>query len=416
MTTTRHLAVAGIASAALILSVAAGCGSTPTQQAGTSNNPGPVGAGHRGAAQPSPSATPTAPPVRFEANVDDGAKQVQVDTLVAVKAKQGTLSKVKVSYSWTDSRGATKTGDLSGTLDQSKTSWKATERLEPSGDYTVRMTGKNASGETRTDRSSFTTQALSLSQQTYASLTPLDGSKVGVGMPAVVKFDVPVTDRASIEKNLHVTSSPAQAGSWHWYGNREVHWRPKTYWKPGSKVSVQADINGVSAGNGIYGQKSASTHFSVGRSMVVTVNLKSDVATVAKDGKKVRTIGVSGGKSGWQTRSGVKLIMSKEYNKKMTNEMIGAKEHYDLTVAYAMRITNSGEFLHSAPWNAAAFGRRNASHGCVGMSTADADWLMRNSMIGDPVVTTGSDRGIEPGNGFSDWNASFKEYAKGSAL
>ena len=416
MTTTRHLAVAGIAGAALILSVAAGCGSTPTQQAGTLNKGGPAGSSHRAAGQTSPSATPTTAPVQLTANVDDGAKQVKVDTLVGVKASAGTLSKVNVSYSWTDSRGATKKGDLSGTLNKSKTSWKATERLEPSGDYTVRMTGTNAAGETRTDRTSFTTQALSLSQQTYASLTPLDGSEVGVGMPAVVHFDVPVTDRASIEKNLHVTSSPAQAGSWHWYGNREVHWRPQTYWKPGSKVSVQADINGVSAGNGIYGQKSASTHFTVGRSMIVKVNLASDVATVSRDGKKVRTILVSGGKSGWRTRSGVKLIMSKEYDKKMTNEMIGAKEPYDLTVAYAMRITNSGEFLHSAPWNAAVFGRRNASHGCVGMSTSNAAWLIHNSMIGDPVVTTGSDRGIEPGNGFSDWNASFKEYAKGSAL
>ena len=86
--------------------------------------------------------------------------------------------------------------------------------------------------------------------------------------------------------------------------------------------------------------------------MVIKINLGSDTAHVYKNGKKVRTIYVSGGKAGWQTRSGTKLIMSHEYNKKMTNEMIGAAEHYDLTIAYAMRITNSGEFLHSAPWNA----------------------------------------------------------------
>ena len=83
----------------------------------------------------------------------------------------------------------------------------------------------------------------------------------------------------------------------------------------------------------------------------------------------------------------------------MTNEMIGAKEDYSLTAAYALRITNSGEFLHSAPWNAGYFGRTNASHGCTGMSTANASWLIENTLIGDPVVTTGSSRHMELDNG-----------------
>lgn len=73
-------------------------------------------------------------------------------------------------------------------------------------------------------------------------------------MPAVVRFDTPVTDRKSFEKNLHVTTVPKQTGSWHWYSNQEVHWRPKSYWKPGTKVSVEADVNGVPAGNGNYGR------------------------------------------------------------------------------------------------------------------------------------------------------------------
>ena len=108
--------------------------------------------------------------------------------------------------------------------------------------------------------------------------------------------------------------------------------------------------------------------------------------------------------------------MAKEYNKKMTNEMIGAKEDYSLTAQYALRITNSGEFIHSAPWNATHFGRRNASHGCTGMSNANAAWMYNNTLIGDPVVTTGSSRRVEDGNGYSDWNLSFAQYKKGSAL
>jgi lipoprotein-anchoring transpeptidase ErfK/SrfK len=154
----------------------------------------------------------------------------------------------------------------------------------------------------------------------------------------------------------------------------------------------------------------------VGRKFLIKVNLKSDYATVYKNDKKVRSIPVTGGKAGWTTRSGTKLIMAKEYNKVMTNEQIGAEEDYELTAAYAMRLTNSGEFLHSAPWSAASHGRANVSHGCVGMSVANSRYLIENTLIGDPVVTTGSSKGIEPGNGYSDWNASWNEYKKGSAL
>lgn len=415
MPTRRHRAAcSGLASAVLLLSAAAGCGTTPDREAGETVSEPTLGSSQSSSTS-SPSATPSAAPVVLKANVDDGEKKVEVDTLVSVKASEGTLSKVKVSYSYTE-KGETKKGELDGDLNKARTQWKASERLEPSGTYKINMTGKNAAGESATSTSSFSTQSLALSQQTFPELYPLKDSKVGVGMPAVIRFDVPVKDKASIEKHLEIKTTPVQKGSWHWYGDREVHWRPKSYWKPGTKVQVKADINGVSAGGGVYGQKAASTNFTVGRSFVVKVNLKSHSLSAYRDGKKVRSFPITGGKPGWQTRSGTKLIMAKEYNKVMTNEMIGAKESYRLTAAYAMRITNSGEFLHSAPWSVGSQGVANVSHGCTGMSVGNSRWLIENTLVGDPVVTTGSNRGIESGNGFSDWNASFKEYAKGSAL
>ena len=54
--------------------------------------------------------------------------------------------------------------------------------------------------------------ALTLDQQTYPSIAPLSGQTVGIGMPVIVGFDVPVTDRASIEKHLHVVSQPCPEG------------------------------------------------------------------------------------------------------------------------------------------------------------------------------------------------------------
>jgi lipoprotein-anchoring transpeptidase ErfK/SrfK len=414
MPTRRHLAAGGLVSAALLLAVSAGCGTVPDASGSTGETPAP-GTSQQ-SSTPAPAPSPTAAAVKLTSNVDDGADGVKVSTLVTAKASAGKLSKVELSYKYTDTKGKSQKGTLKGSMNKAKTAWTAGDRLEPSGSYKLTMTGKSTAGATSTEKTSFKTQTLALSNQVFPEIYPLDGSKVGVGMPAIVRFDTPVGDKKSIEKNLHVTTVPKQTGSWHWYGNQEVHWRPKSYWKPGTKVTVDADINGVSAGDGKYGQTSSKTKFSVGREFVIKVNLKTDYATVYKNGKKVRSIPVTGGKPGWQTRSGTKLIMAKEYNKVMTNEMIGAKEKYSLKAAYAMRLTNSGEFLHSAPWSVGSQGRANVSHGCVGMSVANSRYLIENTLIGDPVVTTGNNKGIEAGNGYSDWNASFKEYKKGSAL
>ncbi len=408
---TRALALTVAAGALVMSSVLAGCGTPPAgedpasqQSSGTSSS------------APTPTPTPTIDPVRLDSNVKDGAKKVTVDTIVKVKAGNGTLTKVKLAYKYTGRDGSTKKGTVAGKVSKDKTAWAASDRLEPSAKYTLTMTGRNRTAQAATATTRFTTQQLTLAQQTFPQLYPLKGSRVGVGMPAVINFDVPVKNKAEIERHLTVVTAPKQAGSWRWFSDREVRYRPKKYWKPGTKVTVVADVNGVNAGGGIYGQTSAKTSFTVGRSMIVKVNLSSDVATVYRNGKAVRRIYVSAGKPGWQTRSGVKLIMAKEWNKKMTNEMIGAKEDYSLTAKYALRITNSGEFLHSAPWNAAHFGRRNASHGCTGMSNADAGWLINNTLIGDPVVTTGTSRRMELWNGYGDWNLSYAQYKKGSAL
>jgi lipoprotein-anchoring transpeptidase ErfK/SrfK len=404
--------LAGAAGVVVLATILAACGGTTTKQsAGTGSQP-------EASASTQPSVPPAEKPnpVTFKPNVKDGASNVKVDTLITVSADWGTLTKVKLTYTNKDRQGRTQHGTVAGKISQDHTQWTASGRLEPAAAYKLTSVGKNHVNQPNTDTTTFRTQKLRLDQQTYPTLYPLKGWHVGVGMPVVLTFDVPVRNKREFEKNLHVKSSPAQAGTWHWYSSKEARYRPKNYWKPGTKVSVIANLNGLYAGGGIYGQNSAKTHFTVGRSQVTKINLSSDVARVYRNGKLARRIYVSGGKPGWQTRSGTKLIMDKLYVTKMTNQMIGAREHYSLRVKYAMRITISGEFLHAAPWNAGNFGRRNASHGCVGMSTGDAAWLFNRSLIGDPVVTTGSSRGIEYGNGYSDWNMSYAEYKKGSAL
>jgi lipoprotein-anchoring transpeptidase ErfK/SrfK len=92
-------------------------------------------------------------------------------------------------------------------------------------------------------------------------------------------------------------------------------------------------------------------------------------------------------------------------------------DYYDIEdVKWAMRVTNSGEFLHAAPWSAASHGRANVSHGCTGMSTANASWLYQNSRRGDVVKFINSPRGMEDQNGWTDWNVSWDDWKAGSAL
>ena len=57
-----------------------------------------------------------------------------------------------------------------------------------------------------------------------------------------------------------------------------------------------------------------------------------------------------------------------------------------------MRVTYSGEFIHAAPWSVGSQGYANVSHGCTGMSTANADWLYHMTVRGDVVEYVGTDR------------------------
>lgn len=362
---------------------------------------------------PSAAGSPTAaPPARVRVNVRADATDVPVDRVVAVSARDGRLSAVKV---------VSESGEIAGELSSDAATWTASERLEPGTSYLLRARARSADGQVTRRSTRFTTRDLSLDEQTYASVAPLDGETVGVGMPVVVSFDVPVTDRASIEEHLHVTSSPVQRGSWHWLSDREVHWRPRTFWRAGTEVTVEVDINSVAAGGGVYGQESRRVRFDVGDAHVYRVNAKTHRMKVLSNGKLLRTLPITLGKAGFTTRSGTKVIMEKFETRRMNSETVGiaagSAEAYDIDdVRWAMRLTHSGEFIHAAPWSVDSQGRANVSHGCTGMSTADAGWLYAMSRRGDVVEYVGTDRPMTLENGYGDWNASFAEYRRGSAL
>jgi len=400
-------AVAGAAAALVTLS-ACGIGSgMPGDKAGAAT--GPTQAAGAGAS--SPSATPT-PTVVLSTNVRPGASDVAVDKVLTAKASDGKVTAVSV---------VSKAGKVAGTLSADGSSWHADGLLEPGSTYTMKVAGVGSDGLKDTSTTRFKTQPLTLDQQTFPSVYPLPGQTVGVGMPVIVKFDVAVTDKANFEKHMHVVTEPAQQGSWYWISDHEAHWRPKTFWKPGTKVAVHLDLNSVPAGNGIYGQESRDADFTVGASHIYKVDMRTDEMKVYSNGTLLRTIPVTTGKPGFTTRSGIKVIIEKSADQPMNSETIGIGKnnpnYYDLSdVKWAMRLTNSGEFIHAAPWSVYAQGHENVSHGCTGMSTANADWLYHMTLPGDVVIETGTSRPMEFTNGYGDWNKSWQEYRAGSAL
>jgi lipoprotein-anchoring transpeptidase ErfK/SrfK len=369
--------------------------------------PGPEGTTSEVSSTP----TPRPDPVRVTSNLRDGAAVPVVKT-VQVAAEGGSLTKVRVE---------SPAGPLSGELSGDGTRWTADGRLEPGTDYVVRAVAERSDGKRVTRTSRFHTEDLTLAEQTYASVSPLQGETVGVGMPVIVTFDVPVTDKASMEKNMHVASTPAQPGAWHWLSDYEAHWRPKSYWKAGTDVSVDLDINSVDAGAGIYGQENRSVDFSVGDANVYKVDAQTHQMQVFSNGELLRTIPITTGKAGFTTRSGTKVIVEKFAEKRMNSETVGIgqddPEYYNIgNVQYAMRLTYSGEFIHAAPWSVGSQGNANVSHGCTGMSTENAAWLYDMTRRGDVVEYTGTDRPMTLDNGYGDWNVDFATWKQGSAL
>ena len=358
--------------------------------------------------------TPDKPkdPITLSANVAQKATGVRVDTIVAVKAAHGSITSAALASD--DGKSKVK-GRVAGD------SWLASERLEPATAYTLQVKGTGEDGKPKRIIRHFTTQPLTLAQQTYPSVAPLQGETVGVGMPVIVTFDVPVRNRALFERNMSVQSSPAVEGSWTWFSDREAHFRPRTFWPAHAKITINLRLNALPAGGGIYGQQDQLIDFRTGSKRVSVVDVAKHQLKYTVDGKVEKTIPVTTGDNGHRTREGTKVIMEKFSSIDMDAATTGVDSedpgYYNISdVRWAMRLTNSGEFLHAAPWSVGSQGRANVSHGCTGMSTANASWLYHHSRRGDVVRYIHSPRPLEARNGWTDWNVSWSAWLRGSAL
>ena len=400
----RMAAVALIAGTVLLSS---GCGKgdkAPSWQGGT---PTAAGAGSSAAQSPSPAPTPATVAV-----VSPAADATGVVAVTDVKYTSEDPENTTVTVAAPDGT------EVKGTLDKDSKVWKPESALKWNTKYTVTVHGTESGDKGGSTSSTFTTMAKPTKLVRVSSFLG-DRQVVGVAMPLIMKFGraIPTKYRAEVERRMTVTATPAQVGTWHWISPTEVHYRPQVYWKANSKVFYKVALAGVPLGDGYYGKSDLTVDFKVGRQFVMTVSNKTKMMTVKQDGKVIKTIPVSLGKSSTPSSSGTMVVIEKKRHTVFdTMAELGPDKGYRTDIDYAQRITWSGQYIHAAPWSEGKQGKVNVSHGCVNVSMANGAWLFGKTLMGDPITVTGTEEKLKNGNGWTDWNVSYDEYKKGSYL
>jgi lipoprotein-anchoring transpeptidase ErfK/SrfK len=358
-------------------------------------------------AEPSPPAAPV--PLSLAITPEAGAKGQLLSSEIGITLAGGEISDVSV----TRADGA----KVNGALREDGTSWVPSSPLNASTTYKASVTARDPAGATQTRTTTFTTMG-SPGRETGTGLYLFTGQTVGVAMPVVIEFHpaVPEAARATVQRRLFVTSTPAQPGAWHWVGGNQVWYRPATYWQPGTTISVRSGLRGVPMGNGYYGDIDRSATVTVGPKFVMAVDNASKLMNVYANDALVKTFPVSLGKASTPSSSGTMVVMSKEEQTVFDTTDTDGAAGYRANISFAMRLTWSGEFIHAAPWSVGDQGRRNVSHGCVNLSTPNSAWLFANAHIGDPVTIRGTETRLTRGNGWTAWDLPWTEYVKGSAI
>jgi lipoprotein-anchoring transpeptidase ErfK/SrfK len=404
----------------LLVAVLAGCtsgGTTAITPAADDHGGGGVAPGGQGGK----ASAPVVPPARLGFRPANGTQNISPVVPVSVTAAAGRLTAVTVR----NEAGKA----VRGAWSADRTRWTSAEPLGYAKTYEVTATAVNSAGQPTRQTGRFSTVTPVTYTMPYLFPGP-DVKTVGVGQPLTVHFDEAITDQAAAERALSVKTIPATAGSWYWFDNQNVHYRLKSYWHPGTKVTVTANLYGVHVGGGIYGQQDVRSSFTIGQSRIATIDDNTHMMTVRVAGQVVRHIPVSMGRGGsikvggktiyFTTASGPHVVQEKYAVKKMSSASYGLPVNsplgYEENIPLAVRVSADGEFVHAASWSVAQQGRRNVSHGCINISPANADWFYHTFTYGDIVDIKNTGAMLQPGNKYGDWMVSWSDWLAGSAL
>jgi lipoprotein-anchoring transpeptidase ErfK/SrfK len=382
----RHVGTAAIVALALLTAACSGSGHSTSQV--------------RPAANAKPRPAVAVPEVKI--TPANGAADADPSAGITVTATGGTLKNVTVSTS----------GDaVSGRLSQGGTVWHSQWALDVSQAYTVTATASGtgrgtvtSTFRTLTPSQTFTTEILEGYDQTY-----------GVGMPIILYFSRPITDKATVERALQITTSKPVVGAWYWDDPCNMaatcaYFRPRDYWPTGTTVSFTGHLNGVQGAPGMYGTHTLTQTFDVGASLIAIGNTAAHRTQIYYNGKLRYDWAISSGRPGDDTPDGSYLTIEKANPVQMTGP------GYSLSVPWSVRFTFSGDYYHDAYWSVGEQGFENVSHGCVNLSPADAETYYNLAVPGDPITIVGSPKTGTWDNGWTEWFLSWPQYLQGSAL
>ncbi|NMO38000.1 L,D-transpeptidase family protein [Streptomyces sp. GMY01] len=350
----------------------------------------------------------------------DGSKDVRPGTRLRVRVAGGRLESVKV----VKAQDAQDT-PVPGRLSRDGRTWRPDDdRLALAAKYTVDAVAVDEDGHRAARHTTFTTYVPA--ERFIGYVTPENRSVVGTGMIVSLSFSRPVADRAAVERAVRVTADPPVEIRPHWFGKDRLDFRPRAYWRPGTRVTVDLRLRDVQGAPGVYGLQYKTFSFTVGRSQVSLVDAAAHTMEVRRDGELLATVPVTAGAPKSTTYNGKMVVMDMLEVTRMNSRTVGYGGEYDIPdVPHAMRLTDSGTFLHGNYWSApTTFGRTNVSHGCVGLkdvkggsSGTPAGWFFDRSLVGDVVeVVNSDDRTVSPSNGLGGWNMSWADWTAGSAL
>ncbi|MEW1569039.1 MULTISPECIES: Ig-like domain-containing protein [unclassified Streptomyces] len=347
---------------------------------------------------------------------DDTAKGVRPRQPLTVRVPGGRLESVRVVKSQDAQESP-----VSGRISDDGLSWKPDDpRLALAAKYTVDAVALDGHGRRSARHTTFTTEVPD--ERFIGYVTPENRSTVGTGMIVSLEFNREIENRAAVERAIRVEASPAVEIRPHWFGKDRVDFRPETYWKPGTKVTVDLRLRDVEAAPGVYGLQSKTFAFTVGRSQVSLVDARAHTMQVRRDGALLATVPITAGAPRTTTYNGKMVVTEMLEVTRMNSRTVGFGGEYNIPdVPHAMRLTDSGTFLHGNYWAPGAFGHTNVSHGCVGLrdvkgggSDTPAGWFFDRSLVGDVVeVVHSNDKQVAADNGLGGWNMNWKEWKAG---
>ncbi|MFT4128190.1 MAG: Ig-like domain-containing protein [Gordonia sp. (in: high G+C Gram-positive bacteria)] len=305
-----------------------------------------------------------------------------------------------------------------GTLSDDRTTFTINEPLGYGTSYTWHGSATGPDRLTVPVEGTFTT--LNPDVQLNVVVNVADGQEVGIAAPLILKFDGTVTDKAAVEQALKVTTTPATEGSWAWLGEdngSRVHWRPRNYFRPGTKVHMSAKLYGLDHGDGAYGAADVTSDFVIGRSQIVKAEASSHQIVVIRDGSVLMTLPCSYGGGDLDrnvTRSGIHVVSELHEDFYMSNPAAG---YFNIRERWAVRISNNGEFIHANPETVGVQGAANVTNGCINLSLANAEQYFQTAMYGDPVEVTGTRIDLSEADGdIYDWVFDWSTWKSMSAI